>query len=54
MKNEELKTKIQQLINHKERQSKHFLNVFIQQMEEIGTLKRLRDFEGEQLLMCLG
>jgi len=54
MKNEELKSKIQQIINHKEKQSKHFLNVFIQQMEEIGTLKRLRDFEGEQLLMCLG
>ena len=54
MKNEELKTKIQQLINHQEKQSKHFLNVFIQQMEEIGTLTRLRDFEGEQLLMCLG
>ena len=54
MKNEELKTKIQQLIDQKERQSKHFLNVFIQQMEEIGTLKRLRDLEGEELLMCLG
>jgi murein tripeptide amidase MpaA len=42
--NQELKDKIQSIIDHKERQSKHFLNVFIQQMEEIATLKRLRDF----------
>ena len=54
MNNQELKNKIQQLIDQKEKQSKHFLNVFIQQREEIGPLKRLRDFEGEELLMCLG
>lgn len=50
----ELKTKIQQIINQKEQQTTNLLNCFHQQLEEIGTLKRLRDFEGEQLLMCLG
>ena len=50
MKNEELKTKIQQLINQRENLLK---NIF-QHYEDVGTLKRLRDFEGEELLMCLG
>ncbi|CAI2201721.1 5581_t:CDS:2, partial [Funneliformis geosporum] len=40
--------KIQALINHKEKQSKDFLNVFICQMEEIGTLQRLRDFAEDE------
>ena len=54
--NPELKDKIQALINHKEKQSKYFLNVFIWQIEEIGTLKRLRDFEKDEevLLTILG
>ena len=53
--NEELKNKIQALINHKEQQLNNLmLNYIGQQFEEIGTLKRLRDFEEEELLACLG
>jgi len=56
MNDQELKNKIQPLIDHKEKQSKYFLNVFIQHQEEIGTLKRLRDFAGDEeiLLAILG
>jgi hypothetical protein len=45
-----LKNKIQQLINQRE----NLLNHIFQHYEEIATLKRLRDLEGEELLCCLG
>lgn len=50
----ELKNKIQQLITQRESRLSNILNLCYQWNEEVGTLKRLRDFEGEQLLMCLG
>lgn len=52
--NQELKNKIQSIINQKENQLSNILKSVHQWGEEIGTLKRLRDLEGEELLMCLG